>query len=67
MAHKTNSEHKRIVEDGGGIYVAGMMGNLVLFNSPDTGSTYAIPDVELTADRVREHIAEMDAKFKVKQ
>lgn len=61
-----NASHKAIVEQGGGVYVPGMFGNLVLFNSPATGSTLALPESELTADRVREHIAESNAKFGVK-
>ena len=61
-----NASHKAIVEQGGGVYVAGMLGNLVLFNSPATDSTLALLESELTADRVAEHIAESNAKFEVK-
>jgi len=59
----TNERHKRIVEAGGGIYVVGMMGDLVLFNSPTTGSTLALPGSLLSAESVRAHIAESDALF----
>ncbi len=58
-----NETHKRIVEAGGGIYVHGMMGNHVLFNSPATGSTLALPEDGLTAEAVRAHIAESNKKF----
>ena len=61
-----NEGHKAIIEQAGGIYVAGMFGDLVLFNSPATGSTLALPESQLTAERVAEHIAESNAKFGVK-
>jgi hypothetical protein len=58
-----NAKHKRSVEAGGGIYVPGEMGGLVLFNSPTTGSTLALPGPLLSAESVRAHIAESDALF----
>ena len=61
-----NVEHKRIVEEAGGIYVPGMLGNLVLFNSAATGSTLALPEDRLTVETVRKHIAESNARFGVK-
>ena len=61
-----NMEHKRIVEEAGGVYVPGMLGNLVLFNSAATGSTLALPEDCLTVETVRKHIAESNARFGVK-
>ena len=58
-----NARHKRIVEKGGGIYVPGMMGDLVLFNSSKTRSTLALPENQLTAEAVRMRIAESDILF----
>ena len=58
-----NEKHKRIVEEGGGIYVTGMLGHLVLFNSPATHSTLGLPEHLLTPQAVRAHIAESDKKF----
>jgi hypothetical protein len=40
-----------------------MMGDLVLFNSPATGSTLALPEAELTPEAVRQTIRFSDAKF----
>jgi hypothetical protein len=58
-----------IVAAGGGSYVgvlkeiADKMESLVLFNSPRTRTTLAIPISHLTAEAVREHLAESDAAF----
>ena len=60
---RTNLEHKRIVEAAGAVYVPGMMGKLVLFNSRRTGSTLALPEAELTVDNVRAHVLESDLKW----
>ena len=59
-----NITHKEIVEAGGGRYV-GMMGELILFDSPTTGSTLALPPCLLSAASVRKQIAESDARFAV--
>lgn len=59
----TNPQHKDIVEMGGGQYVPGTLGDLVLFNSPATGSTLAVSENDLTSDLVRAKIAESDAIF----
>ena len=61
-----NMEHKRIIEEAGGVYVPGMLGNLVLFNSAETGSTLALPEDRLTVDTVRKHIVESNARFGIK-
>jgi hypothetical protein len=58
-----NEEHKRIVEAGGGEYVAGMLESLVLFNSPQTCSTLALPENRLTSESVRSRILASDAEF----
>jgi len=58
-----------IVAAGGGSYVGVLkeipnkMESLVLFNSPRTRTTLAIPISHLTAEAVREHLAESDAAF----
>ena len=62
---KVNAQHARIVALGGGDYVPGMLGDLVLFNSPATGSTIALREADLTPDAVRRRIAESNAKFGV--
>lgn len=59
-----NIKHKRIVEAGGGIYVPGMLGNLVMFTSKTTGSTLALPETELTKEAVFAHIMESDTTFR---
>ena len=64
---KVNAQHARIVEMGGGIYKPGMLGDLVLFNSPATGSTLALHEADLTPDAVRQHIAESNARFGVRE
>lgn len=60
-----NDTHARAVKMGGGEYVPGMLGDLVLFNSPATGSTLALHEADLTPEAVRQHIAESNAKFGV--
>ena len=62
-----NDNHARIVARGGGIYKPGMLGDLVLFNSPATGSTLALHEADLTPEAVRRHIAESNAKFGVRE
>ena len=58
-----------IVAAGGGRYVGVLkeipdkMESLVLFNSPRTRTTLAIPISHLTVEAVREHLAESDAAF----
>ena len=61
-----NYQHRDIIEDGGGIYVPGMMADLVMFNSPETGSTLCLPENKLTADAVRTKIAYSNAAFGIK-
>lgn len=51
-----------IVELGGGIY-RGRMEHLILFDSPQTHSTLALPETELTASFVSESIRQSDRKF----
>ena len=60
-----NDNHARIVALGGGIYKPGMLGDLVLFDSPATRSTLALHEADLTPEAVRQHIAESNAKFGV--
>lgn len=65
--------YKKDVADGGGIWVGTMECpasrddmpgyTLILFNSPQTGSTLALKDWDITSQLVREHIAESNAKF----
>ena len=63
------SAFSSIVAAGGGSYVGVLkeitdkMESLVLFNSPQTRTTLAIPISRLTAEAVREHLAESDAAF----
>ena len=64
---KVNAQHARIVALGGGIYKPGMLGDLVLFDSPATRSTLALHEADLTPDAVRRHIAESNAKFGVRE
>lgn len=63
MKGTINPEHKRIVEAGGGEYVPGMLGDLVLFNSPLTGSTLALSERDLTAEAVHAKIEASDKTF----
>lgn len=58
-----NETHREIVEAGGGVYRAGMFVNLVLFDSPETHSTLALPEDSLTAEAVRAHIQASNVKF----
>lgn len=56
------------VEEGGGIWVGiqeeeGMLYDLVLFNSPKTGTTLALKSTEITPEEVRRHIKNSNAKF----
>ena len=58
------------VKDGGGHWVGiqeceRLPYDLVLFNSPGTGSTLALKTSEITADSVRRRIEESDAAFNV--
>ena len=62
-----NDGHARIVAMGGGIYKPGMLGDLVLFDSPATRSTLALHEADLTPDAVRQHIAESNARFGVRE
>ena len=60
---------KAAVEEGGGIWVGtlesvGRLPGLILFNSPQTHSTLALPVNEpITPEAVRKHIEESNAKF----
>lgn len=54
--------HVRIVTKGGGQFV-GYFEHLVLFNSPATGSTIALPEKDLTEDTVSRKIAESNKTF----
>ena len=62
-----NDNHARIVALGGGIYKPGMLDDLVLFDSPATHSTLALHEADLTPEAVRQHIAESNAKFGVRE
>jgi hypothetical protein len=61
-----NQQHCEIIEAAGGSYVPGMMGDLVLFTSKQTGSTLAISDFDLTVDAVRRKIVESNNNFGIK-
>jgi len=61
-----NHQHRDIIEAGGGIYVPGMMADLVFFNSKETGSTLAISEHHLTSEAVRTKIAYSNAAFGIK-
>jgi hypothetical protein len=59
---------RRFVEDGGGQWVGiqeceGRDYDLILFNSPKTGSTLALRTTEVTAQRVWESIHESNKLF----
>jgi hypothetical protein len=62
-------EMSSIVAAGGGRYVGvinkfpGKMESIVLFTSPQTRSTLALPSSRLTVAAVREQLAESDAAF----
>lgn len=56
------------VEQGGGVWLGiqdneGMMENVVLFNSPDTGSTLGLKVSEVTPTRVFDKIKASNRKF----
>jgi hypothetical protein len=63
------AEFSSIVAAGGGRYVGvwkqvpGKMEPVVLFSSPRTRTTLSLPVSRLTAQSVREHLAESDAAF----
>ena len=63
------TEFSSIVAAGGGKYVGVLkeipnkMESIVLFNSPRTRTTLGIRISTLTAEAVREHLAESDAAF----
>ena len=59
---------KACVEAGGGIWVGiqetgGHLHDLVLFNSPTTGSTLALKTTEITPELVKTKIADSDRTF----
>ena len=65
----SEAEMCSIVKAGGGKYVGmmneipGRMESIVLFISPQTKSTLGLPISGLTAEAVREQLAESDAAF----
>ena len=65
----SEAEMSSIVEAGGGKYVGmmneipGRMESIVLFISPQTKSTLGLPISGLTAEAVREQLAESYAAF----
>jgi hypothetical protein len=65
----SEAEMCSIVESGGGRYVGvmneipGKVESIVLFTSPQTRSTLALPSSRLTAEAVREQLAKSDAAF----
>ena len=76
MAKKTLDEvyanyFRQPVEDGGGIFVGiqeceGRNYDLVLFNSPTTGSTLALKTDRITSHAVWNRIHESDKTFKAR-
>lgn len=70
--HTSESLARLAVKDGGGQWVGiqeaeGMPYDLILFNSPTTGSTLALKShvgCEITADKVRQRIKDSDILFK---
>jgi hypothetical protein len=57
------------VEEGGGVWVGiqeeeGMLYDLVLFNSPKTGSTLALKTTVITPEAVCHRIKNSNAKFR---
>jgi hypothetical protein len=63
---------RQMVSAANGIWVGVQEGlgrpHLVLFNSPNTGSTYSLPDNEfLTVNEIAAKIHLMDKKFKGKK
>jgi hypothetical protein len=67
----SESLQRLAVKDGGGQWVGIQecegMADLVLFNSPATGSTLAIKASDISADRVRRRIEESDAAFNIQR
>lgn len=61
-----NQQHRDIIEAAGGEYIPGMFGDLVLFNSKQTGSTLCLKEKDLTIAAVHLHIKESNDKFGVK-
>jgi hypothetical protein len=65
----SEGEMSSIVKAGGGRYVGvineipGKMESIVLFTSPQTRSTLALPSSRLTVETVREQVAESNAAF----
>jgi hypothetical protein len=65
----SEAEMSSIVEAGGGNFVGvlneipGKMESIVLFISPQTRTTLGIPVSRLTAEAVREQVAESNAVF----
>jgi hypothetical protein len=65
----SEAEMCSIVEAGGGKYVGvmneipGIVESVVLFTSPRTRSTLALPSSQLTAAAVRQLLAQSDAAF----
>jgi hypothetical protein len=65
----SEAEMCQIVEAGGGRYVGvmneipGKVESIVLFTSPQTRSTLALPSSRLTVEAVREQLAKSDAVF----
>jgi hypothetical protein len=65
----SEAEMCSIVKSGGGKYVGvmneipGKVESIVLFTSPQTRSTLALPSSRLTAEAVREQLAKSDAAF----
>jgi hypothetical protein len=63
------AEISSVVAAGGGRYVGvlkeipGKMETVILFISPQTRTTLALPISHLTVEAVREHLAESDAAF----
>jgi len=63
------TEISSVVAAGGGRYVGvlkeipGKMEPIILFISPQTRTTLALPISHLTVEAVREHLAESDAAF----
>ena len=67
--HLSEAEISSIVEAGGGEYVGVLMAipkkmeSIILFISPQTRTTLGIPMSRLTAEAVRNQLAESDAAF----
>lgn len=79
-AQKRFEKIRRAIHEGGGDFVGTMVVPackayrdhparegylLVMFNSPATHSTLALPEFEVTAESVRRHIKESNEKFGV--